>query len=125
VALRNIDTETVAEALLGIWSRVGVPEEIFTDRGSQFMSDVMEEINRLMSIKHLSTTPYHPACNGLVERFNGTLVHTLKKLCESHVKDWDRYLPAVLFAYREVPQASLGFSPFEMLYYNYYVTAFS
>jgi hypothetical protein len=61
-------------------------------------------------------SPYHPACNGLVERFNGTLVHTLKKLCESHVKDWDRYLPAVLFAYREVPQASLGFSPFEMLY---------
>ena len=89
VALRNIDTETVAEALLDIWSRVGVPEEILTDRGSQFMSDVMEEINRLMSIKHLSTSPYHPTCNGLVERFNGTLVHTLKKLCESHVKDWD------------------------------------
>ena len=31
-------------------------------------------------------------------------------------KDWDRYLPALLFAYREVPQESLGFSPFELLY---------
>ena len=40
----------------------------------------------------------------------------LKKMCEEKPKDWDRYLPAILFAYREVPQASTGFSPFELLY---------
>ena len=28
----------------------------------------------------------------------------------------DRLLPYVLFAYREVPQSSTGFSPFELLY---------
>ena len=31
-------------------------------------------------------------------------------------KDWDKYIPALLFAYREVPQASVGFSLFELLY---------
>ena len=51
-----------------------------------------------------------------IERFNKTLKHSLKKLCAQQPKDWDRYLPAVLFAYREVSQASTGFSPFEMLY---------
>ena len=40
----------------------------------------------------------------------------LRKLCVGQPKDWDRYLPALLFAYREVPQASLGSSPFELLY---------
>ena len=40
----------------------------------------------------------------------------LKKLCEGHPRSWDRYVPAVLFAYREVPQTSLGFSPFELVY---------
>ena len=30
--------------------------------------------------------------------------------------DWDRYIPALLFSYREVAQASLGFSPFELVY---------
>ena len=40
----------------------------------------------------------------------------LKKLCAEQPKLWDRYLPAVLFAYREAPQASMGFSPFELLY---------
>ena len=115
-ALKNIDTETVAEALLEIYSRMGFPEEILTDRGTQFTSDMMREINRLISIRQLTTTPYHPICNGLVEKFNGTLKLILKRLCSEQPMLWDRFLPATLFAYREVPQESLGFAPFELLY---------
>ena len=37
-------------------------------------------------------------------------------MCSERPRDWDRYLSAVLFAYREAPQESLGFSPFELLY---------
>ena len=37
-------------------------------------------------------------------------------MCAERPKDWDKYLPALLFAIREVPQESLGFSPFELLY---------
>jgi hypothetical protein len=40
----------------------------------------------------------------------------LRKHATKEGKDWDRLLPYVLFAYREVPQASTGFSPFELLY---------
>ena len=47
---------------------------------------------------------------------NGTLKSMLKRMCQERPKDWDRYLPAVLFAYREVPQVCTGFSPFELLY---------
>ena len=116
LALSNIDTERVAEALIEMFSRVGVPEEIVTDRGSQFTSAMMNEVRRLLSIKHLPTTPYHAMGNGLVEKFNGTLKAMLKKMCSEQPKLWDRYLPAVLFAYREAPQMSTGFSPFELLY---------
>lgn len=116
VALKNIDTETVAEALVDIFSRIGIPQEILSDRGSQFTSDLMKEICRLLSVKQLMTTPYHPQCNGLVERFNGTLKGMLKRLATDRPKDWDRYINAALFAYREAPQESLGFSPFELLY---------
>ncbi|KAL8620310.1 hypothetical protein ACOMHN_059910 [Nucella lapillus] len=35
---------------------------------------------------------------------------------EERPRDWNRYLPALLFAYREVPQSSTGFSPFELLF---------
>ncbi|XP_071491788.1 uncharacterized protein [Diadema antillarum] len=116
VPLRNIDTSSVAEALLSIYSRVGFPKEMFTDRGSQFTSDVMREVSRLLSIRHVTTTPYHPQCNGLVEKFNGTLKRMLNKMCEERPTDWDRYIDALLFAYRETPQDSTGFAPFELLY---------
>jgi len=80
------------------------------------LSGVIKEVSRLLSLNQLVTTPYHPICNGLVERFNGTLKMMLRYMCAERPKDWDRYLPALLFAYREVPQESLGFSPFELLY---------
>ena len=47
---------------------------------------------------------------------NGTLKSMLQKMCQERPKNWDRYIPAVLFAFREAPQASTGFSPFELLY---------
>ena len=76
----------------------------------------MKEVSRLLSIKQLSTTPNHPMCNGLVEKFNGRLKNMLKKLSSEQPKQWSRYINALLFAYREVLQGSTGFAPFELLY---------
>ena len=116
VPLKNIDTETVEEALVDIFSRLGVPEEILSDLGTQFVSECMKEVTRLLSIKQLTTTPYHPMCNGLTEKFNGTMKSMLKRLCSEQPRQWHRYINPLLFAYREVPQESTGFSPFELLY---------
>ena len=104
VPLKKITTEAVAEALLDIYSRVGIPEEVLTDEGTQFVSECMQEVSRLLSIKGLTSTPYHPICNGLVERWNGTLKSMLKRLCQDQPKQWHRLINPVLFAYREVPQ---------------------
>ena len=116
VALPGIETERVAEALVEMFSRVGIPDEMLTDCGSQFTAEVMKEVSRLLSLQQITTTPYHPICNGLIERFHMTLKQMLHRMCAERPKDWDKYLPALLFAIREVPQESLGFSPFELLY---------
>ena len=60
VALKNIDTETVAEALVDFFNRLGVPEEILSDLGMQFVSECIKEMTLLFSIKQLTTAPYHP-----------------------------------------------------------------
>nr|XP_006823664.1 PREDICTED: uncharacterized protein LOC100372741 [Saccoglossus kowalevskii] len=116
IPLKHISTEDVAEALVDMYSRLGIPEEILHDMGTQFVSECMCEVSRLLSIRQLSTTPYHPMCNGLVEKFNGTLKAMLKRLCSEQPKQWHRYINALLFAYREVPQESTGFAPFELMY---------
>ena len=91
VALPGIETERVAEALVEMFSRVGIPDEMLTDCGSQFTAEVMKEVSRLLSLQQITTTPYHPICNGLIERFHMTLKQMLRKMCAERPKDWDKY----------------------------------
>ena len=114
--LRNITASAIARALLQLISRVGIPNEILTDQGTAFLSKTLKQVYGLLGIRGIRTTPYHPQTDGLVERYNRTLKSMLKKFVSANGKDWDQWLPYLLFAYREVPQASTGFSPFELLY---------
>ena len=116
VPLKTIDTKTVAGALVDIVSSLGVHEEILSDLGTQFVSECVKEVARHLCIKQFTTTPNHPMCNGLTEKFNGTIKSMLKRLCSEQPRQWHRYINPLLFAYREVPQESTGFSPFELLY---------
>ena len=92
-----------------------IPEEVLTNQGTQFMSECMQEVSRLHSVKGLTITPYHPICNELVERWKGTLKSQLKRLCQDQQKQLHKLINHVLFAPREVPQQSTGYSPFKLL----------
>ena len=116
VALKKIDTITVADALLCIFSRVGIPKEIHSDLGAQFASDLMKELYRLLGTQPLYNSPYHPMGTGRIERLHSTLKASLRKLSAQKPKDWHRYLTPVLFALREMPSDRTGFSSFELLY---------
>uniref|UniRef100_A0A3P9LR23 Gypsy retrotransposon integrase-like protein 1 n=1 Tax=Oryzias latipes TaxID=8090 RepID=A0A3P9LR23_ORYLA len=114
--LRNITTSSVMQCLVQLFSRTGIPDEILTDQGTNFTSRLMQLFHKQLGITSIKTTPYHPQTDGLVERFNQTLKRMLQKFVDDTGRDWHRWLPFLLFAYREVPQASTGFSPFELLY---------
>ncbi|XP_072246328.1 uncharacterized protein nfic isoform X1 [Leuresthes tenuis] len=114
--LKSIKAKSVAFSLIQFFSRVGFPCEILTDQGTNFMSGLLKQVYKLLGIRRLRTTPYHPQTDGLTERFNQTLKQMLRKFVDDTGSDWDQWLPYLLFAYREVPQASTGFSPFELLY---------
>ncbi|KAJ8353788.1 hypothetical protein SKAU_G00213550 [Synaphobranchus kaupii] len=116
IPLRTIATKGIARELMLLFSRVGLPEEILTDQATPFMSRIMRDLCQLMKVTQLGTSVYHPQTDGLVERFNQTLKKMLKITMEADGRNWDQLLPFVLFAIREVPRASTGFSPFELLY---------
>ena len=116
VPLKTINSEIVANAMIEIFSRMGIPNEILADQGSNFMSSLMCQLCKLLGIKKINTSPYHPQANGLVKNFNGTLKKMLKCYAQDEPTDWDKHIPYVLFAYREAPHESTGYSPFELLY---------
>ena len=116
VPLRTISATSVARALLQVISRVGIPKEILTDQGTQFMSRTLKELYGLLGITSVRTSVYHPQTDGLCERFNRTLKAMIRKFIHEDARNWDRWLDPLLFAVREVPQASTGFSPFELLF---------
>ena len=116
-AVRDQTAPTIARHLVEhIITRHGVPAQILSDRGANFLSGLMTAIHDAMGIQQSNTTAYHPQTDGLVERFNRTLLDMLAKTSEEHHHDWDLCLPFVLFAYRCGPQASTMESPFFLLY---------
>ena len=86
----------------------GVPEALLSDRGANLLSHLMKEVCRLLGVKKLNTTAYHPQCDGMVERFNRTLKGMLRKHAARFGTQWDTYLHGVLWAYRNTPHESTG-----------------
>jgi len=76
---------------------------------------MMKEVYRLLDIRQSTTTPYHAMGNGIVENFNKTIKNLLTKVSAEKPKDWHRYLGLLMFAVRDTPQDSTGFTPFELL----------
>lgn len=72
-AMPGIESESVAAALLEMFSRVGIPREIISDQAKSFTSNLMKEHSRLLFFRQMPRTPYHPMANGLIEGFTGNL----------------------------------------------------
>ena len=114
---RNQTSLTIARLLVEhIIPRHGTQKELLSDRGTVFLSKLMADVYKLLGLKKVNTTAYHPQTDGLVERFNRTLTDMLSKKVLRSGKDWDVQLSYVLFAYRASPQQSTGESPFFLLY---------
>ena len=96
-ALRNVTAETIVNCLIEVTARIGVPQELLTDNGSNFMSKVMKKYCSMTGIKQIRTSPYHPQTDGMVERFNATLKRLLRKLTQNFEVEWDLCLPYVLY----------------------------
>lgn len=112
------DGATVAQALLDhVVARHGLPKVLLSDQGKAFCEGVAAELYKKLDVHKKATTPYHPQCNGLTERFNRTCIEMLSRW---HVvkqdTEWDTHLPMLLWAYRCHWHSDFRASPFYMLY---------
>ena len=89
---------------------------IHSDQGWEFENNLMQELCLLCGAHKTRTTPYHPASDGLVERFNRTLPMMLAMFAGENRDNWDDLLPAVMMAYRSSVHESTGFSPYRLMF---------
>ena len=69
----------------------------------------------MLEIHKTRTPPYHPSGNGLIERFNQTLLNMVSAYVSDNQKDWDLYLPLLTSAYRSCAHDSSGLSPNQIM----------
>ena len=111
-AMPNMEACTVAEVIVrDVVTRFGIPTTIHSDQGSQFESQLFQQMCKLLRINKTRTTPYHPKSDGMVERFNKTLATMLSAYVDTHHNDWDEYLPYVMMAYRSAQHETTGCTP--------------
>ncbi|GFW04467.1 hypothetical protein TNCV_878361 [Trichonephila clavipes] len=111
------EAPTVAEAIVQHWiSRYGVPLQLHSDQGRNFVSAVLKGVCELLGIDKTKTTPLHPQSDGMVERFNRIILNNLSLMVSKNQQDWDQKVPLFLLAYRSAVHETTGYSPSQMLF---------
>jgi len=112
IPIRNHTAQTVAQRLMeNVFSRFGAPQQILTDRGSEFESDLFKNLLEWTGIDKLRTTVFKASTNGQVERFHRTLNSMLAKVISDSQRNWNECVAYVLAAYRATQHEATGFLP--------------
>lgn len=115
IPISNITAETVAKNFVERWVAVfGAPSAVTTDRGGQFESRLFAELTKLLGTTRIRTTSYHPAANGMVERFHRQLKAALK--AHEDPSRWSEQLPLTLLGIRSSIKEDLSCSAAELVF---------
>lgn len=92
----------------------GIPTDVVSDRGPQFISRFWQEFCRQIGATASLSSGYHPQTNGQCERANQDLGRTLRCLSSQYPNSWCDQLPWVEYSHNSLPVTSTNLSPFEL-----------
>ena len=117
VPLKTLTAKEACNALLLLFCTIGIPSILVSDNATNFSAQLARELHDRLGIELRYSSPLHPESNGSVERWNATLKRMLHHIVNSGTpRDWDKRLPFLLWAYREIPNATTGISPYQLVY---------
>ena len=117
VPTTTTDSDTVAKALLEkVICIYGAPMRLLSDRGTGFLSKIMYELYAYLQIKKVNTSAYHPQTNGMVERFNHTIINMLRSTTNMRSGKWMEYLAPLVFAYNTAVHTTTMESPYFIVF---------
>ena len=114
--MHTLSMNTAETLYRAIYTKFGIPEVIHSDRGQTFLSNVLKQVNELLSIKHTVTTPYRPQSNGTCERLNSTILSRIRTLLPNEKSRWHLHLDSLMLAYNSTVHESTQTSPFYIMF---------
>ncbi|KAI2644849.1 Transposon Tf2-9 polyprotein [Labeo rohita] len=105
--------ETAETLFQQLFRHFGLPEEIVSDRGPQFISHVWKAFFKLLGVSVNLSSGYHPQTNGQTERKIQELGRYLRAYCHKDQHCWNRFLPWVEYAQNSLRQDTTGLTPFQ------------
>ena len=102
VPLKQADSQSIVDAMLHVFARIGFPSVVQSDLGTPFLSELTTLFLEKCGIRMQHSSVFHPQSNS-VERFHRTLKGVLRALVREHPHDWERCLPGAMFAYEMLP----------------------
>src|SRR5882672_6769887 len=97
-----------------VWKLHGLPEEVISDRGTQFVSNFTRSLSQLLGIRVEASMAYHPQTDSQTERVNQEVEQFLRLFINQWQDDWYEWLAIAEFAYNDRIHASMCSSPFMM-----------
>ena len=94
----------------------GALARLMSDQGANFVSSIIDEMCKLLSMRKLWTMPYHPQMNGLVERSHQTIMWMIRKVGEDKKANWPGHLAEIVHAYNATWSAMMGYSPHDLVF---------
>lgn len=112
------DAREASKALMKCVMRYGVPNNIRTDAGSEYVNSAIEYLCSTLKISQIKTIPYHHESNGMVERKNQDVLRTLRKLVIDldAYNTWSDLVPSVQFALNSMVSRVTKYTPHQILF---------
>ncbi|XP_057708757.1 uncharacterized protein tanc1b isoform X4 [Corythoichthys intestinalis] len=108
--------ETADLLVTHVFRTHGIPCDLVSDRGPQFVSRVWAAFCKALGATSSLSSGYHPQSNGQTERVNQELEAALRCVCHLHPASWSSHLPWVEYAHNTLVCSATGRSPFMTAY---------
>lgn len=116
-AIKNKEATTVAKAFVSNFIlRYGIPREVISDLGSEFIASVFRECCNILNIKQLTSTAYHHQSVGALEISHKSLGAFLRMQISKFPDEWSTWLPYWSFAYNTTVHTETRYTPYELVF---------
>ena len=110
--MKDQKAETIADIFIHQWvEEHGAPMQIHSDQGTNFESKLVKDLMKLLDVEKTRTVAFKPSSDGMVERYNRTIVDMVAKLASRSPRSWDKMIGQAVAAYNASVHSRTGFTP--------------